>query len=195
MIKIVIPIIMILALITPSQGGLTRFDYSPAHSRSHLAPAAETAAVVHADIQQADPDFQSKPDTGTPGILSFRTINGIDMNWNKDQLVQQAGYPNNWKVDKILGTVELSYPTTTVGIYDGQIGYVIVPADQPSMTINGSAVPLTLASLRHKLGQPDYVAEDGIVYEREDLCLKLFYKEGSARKKLDSVQIFWSAEV
>jgi hypothetical protein len=196
MMKIVVAVVLLLSLIVPTQGGAFNSDYSPTSSYKHVNETLETSAVTHADIKLIDPTETAEMGADLPqDQLSFRVINGIDLNWSKDQLITEADIPTDLVKNEMMGTVELVYPNVTVGLYNGQIDYLIIPADTDEIMIGGVEIPMDAVSLRGFLGKPDYAGEDGDVYERDGICLKLFYAEGTGSMKLESVQIYWSAAV
>ncbi|HUC91552.1 MAG TPA: hypothetical protein VMS09_05895 [Paenibacillus sp.] len=155
-----------------------------AQSSPDKAPAVvKTETAVHADMKVDD--------TGRINAESFARINGIDMGWTDIEVLEVLGPPDKvWLDDYTPGSKELRYDGVTVGFYDGLIEYISVDAGEPAVTFGETVVPMDFKALAGTLGEPDFIAEDGWVYEGKGIAVKLFMDESG--QKLESVDAFWA---
>ncbi|RIX48707.1 hypothetical protein D3P08_23710 [Paenibacillus nanensis] len=98
-------------------------------------------------------------------------------------MTSKLGEPEKIEQDEFWQELDIYYyPDVHVAFYDGLVQYVEVPLAE-QIEINGKSVPMTEEGLKACLGQPDFIAEDGIVFQRDEAVLKLFIDE-STRKPL-----------
>ena len=148
---------------------------------STISPAAQAPVFLYDD---------PAPEAPAPE-LAFETINGVAMDGDLSEVLAVLGEPTERTTDELLGTEEYHYPGLTVGLYEGLVDYVVVPASAGSVRLGDTEIALELAQLRELLGEPDLVADDGLVYVRGPLALKLFTDaEGSV---LSTLEVFWAA--
>lgn|GEM_PF-6648543 len=205
MLKTIIAVVLLAAMVIPVNNYAAPMPNAPAPSHKHVSSSIRDAEVGHADIRRDKPkegegkreEYEPLPRLEPPRNepLSFRTVNGVGVDWSKEELLAGKGMPEDMRRDELLNTIELDYGDVIVGWYGEGIDYLIVPASAGSILISGTRLPLNYTALRLALGKPDYTAEDGIVYERDGLCLKLFLTPGTGAPDVESVQIYWSAAI
>lgn len=150
---------------------------------STISPAAQAPIFLY--------NNPAAENTAPAPELVFETINGVAMDGDLKEVLAVLGEPTERTTDELLGTEEVHYPEMTVGLYEGLVDYVVIPASAGSVRLGDTEALLELAQLRELLGEPDLVAEDGLVYVQGPLALKLFTDgEGSV---LSTLEVFWAA--
>lgn len=158
---------------------------------STISPAAQAPVFLYDDsASEVSLTESSAPEVPAPEI-AFETINGVAMDGDLSEVLAVLGEPTERTTDELLGTEEYHYPGLTVGLYEGLVDYVVVPASGGSVRLGDTEAVLALTQLRELLGEPNHVADDGLVYVRGPLALKLFTDaEGSA---LSTLEVYWAA--
>ncbi|MCD1261210.1 hypothetical protein B5M42_020635 [Paenibacillus athensensis] len=133
------------------------------------APAREGPASAQAGAAGA-----SEPTAASDDAAVFSSVEGLTLSDRYEQVVAKKGMPYDVQKDPEPGLYTYRYPSMDVGFMDGEVWYVSVPVEVGSLDINGKRVALTLEALRERLGEPDYTAEDGLVYQRRETLIKLF---------------------
>lgn len=112
-------------------------------------------------------------------ISALQSVEGVTLYDTPESIVSKLGEPDKIEHDEIWPELTIYYyPSARVAFYSGQVQYVDVPAAEHIM-INEIDVPMTEAGLKACLGQPDFLAEDGIVFQRAEAVLKLFLDEST----------------
>ncbi|MBD2868027.1 hypothetical protein [Paenibacillus arenilitoris] len=107
--------------------------------------------------------------------VDLRNVNGITLYDDAGDIVRKQGKPANVAKDPYLAESEIyDYPDMRIGLRGGIVDFVEIPGGAASLTIDGETVPPSAQALRELLGEPDYKAEDGIVFQRKEALLKLF---------------------
>lgn len=137
--------------------------------------AAESTPVVKAKKQK----------------FTLQTVNGITLYDDPSLVIQKLGKPKSKTADPDLtDLITYEYPNMNV-IFSGEfIQSVEMAENTKTLLIDGSEVAATVDAVKDALGEPDYVTEDGIVFERDEALLKLFID--ADRQKLTSIHYFHS---
>jgi hypothetical protein len=61
-----------------------------------------------------------------------------------------------------------------IGFSNGIVDYVEVLVNAGTAKIDGVQVPIEVDGMKKALGEPDFVAEDGFVFQRKQAIVKLF---------------------
>ena len=115
----------------------------------------------------------------------YKTVNDISLQDTKSELLSKKGYPEQTKEDLILGSKEYIYDDVIVGIIDGTVSYIQVKKEAPYLKVNDVYMELTSGSIKHTLGKPDYVAEDGDVYIKGHQAVKVYLNEDQSLKQVE----------
>jgi hypothetical protein len=108
-------------------------------------------------------------------VFHFNSVNGISLYDTKESIKAKFGSPQAITQDPNLIELETYvYPMMKVGFSYGTADYVEVPAEAGSILIDDVHVATTVEAMKEALGEPDYIAEDGIVFQRRDALIKLF---------------------
>lgn len=67
-----------------------------------------------------------------------------------------------------------AYAKMNIGFSDGVVSYVEVLAAAGTANIDGIPVQISEDGLKKALGEPDFIASDGIVFQRSQAFVKLF---------------------
>ncbi|MCR2806551.1 hypothetical protein [Paenibacillus soyae] len=140
--------------------------------------AAETGPNVSDDAQVQDAangkGTESSASASDERVLLLKSVGGISLYDTPESVVAKLGDPERIAQDELLSELKLyHYPSLTVAFYGEYVQYVDVPAGE-MIVIDGKDIPMTEAGLTAYLGSPDYIAEDGIVFQRGEALLKLF---------------------
>ncbi|WP_028563194.1 hypothetical protein [Paenibacillus pinihumi] len=150
-------------------------------------PKAETAEQPASLNKKQEPS-----DTGE--ITTFGTVNGIGLDDSPSEVRKKAGEPLKVERDEILqDREEHIYANETIGYSGDEIEFIKITNEQDTVDLDGVKVPMEIVELKKRLGSPDFTAEDGLVYIRDEICLKLFYEQGTTQ--LESLQVYWLANV
>ncbi|GBF77244.1 hypothetical protein PA598K_05780 [Paenibacillus sp. 598K] len=174
------------AALTPEAAAPEESDRASLHPGVSAPEAFQTGA---SEPEASEPEA-SEPEAPAPEVR-FETINGVAMDGDLSDVLAALGEPTERTTDELLGTEEVHYPKLTVGLYEGLVDYVVVPASAGSVRLGDTEALLALAQLRELLGEPDHVADDGLVYVRGPLALKLFTDEGGSA--LSTLEVYWAA--
>ncbi|WP_058301386.1 hypothetical protein [Gorillibacterium timonense] len=142
--------------------------------------SAFTNTAVHALAQSplgrgsadsAAPDSGQQPDAA----IALRDVNGITLSDDREAVVAKLGVPEDIIQDPLNKDLEIyRYAQMEVSFSGDHVYDVSVSADSGSLTLDGVKLQIAPASIRDKLGDPDYVAEDGLVYQRGYYLLKVY---------------------
>ncbi|WP_336771195.1 hypothetical protein [Paenibacillus sp. MMO-58] len=125
------------------------------------ASASEWATVSHADYTTSDFKLQS--------------VNGLSLYDDKITARRMLGEPIRVTQDEWLTEMETyEYPNMDIVFRDGIMDEIKVSGSASTIWIDDEEIPVSIEALIEALGEPDYKAEDGIVYERQENVLKLF---------------------
>jgi hypothetical protein len=123
--------------------------------------------------------------------FTLQTVNGISLYDDPSSVVKKLGKPKNITADPDLTElVTYEYPNMNV-IFSGEfIQSVEMAEDSKMLLMDGIEVAATVDAVKNALGKPDYMTEDGIVFERDEALLKLFIDADT--QKLTSIHYFHS---
>lgn len=120
-------------------------------------------------------------DIGVHAMDSLESMNDISLNDDLRAVVEKKGKPDAIAHDRYTRYTEYRYEDTTVGLLDDLVYYVHVDSAPENIKINGVWVSLQEKSLLEVFGKPDFLAEDGDVYTRGPVALKV-YRDPSSRE-------------
>ncbi len=127
----------------------------------------------------------AKPD------FKLQTVNGISLYDTPSIVARKLGEPERITADPYLKELLIyQYPNMNVVFSGGIVYSVEIAGDSKTLLLDGVEIPATIEAVKGALGQPDYVTEDGIVFERNEALLKLFID--SETQKLTSIHYFHS---
>lgn len=183
----------------------------PGKSAAEPVPAVVVQAVPSAIVRDADmapasvrtaEAAFSSPETGgamlavlpaepaaTPYAFRLERLNGVSVSDDLKTVYEMKGQPKRIDTDPLLKHERLFiYDDCQIGLYDNFIQYIIAPGGAETIDIDGQRVTMELGALKQALGTPSLIAEDGIVYRKGQMALKLFVDPVSG--KLTSVHLF-----
>jgi len=128
---------------------------------------------------------------GTSGSIKLERVNGISLSDDVNAIVKRKGEPNSIRKDEFFGDTKiLEYSDCRVAVGEYGVEYVEVTPDHKQINLDGKPVANNLQALEKTLGEPYWVAEDGLVYTQDSQALKLFIDPDSGQLK--SVHFFSS---
>lgn len=123
--------------------------------------------------------------------FAFQTVNGISLYDDPSSVIDKLGEPAFITEDPHIPGIEIyQYPNMNVVFSDGIVNFVEIMDGTKTLQLDGIEIPATIEALEAALGHPDYITEDGIVFERNEALLKLFIDADT--KKLTSIHYFHS---
>ncbi|NRF92182.1 hypothetical protein HQN89_14315 [Paenibacillus frigoriresistens] len=128
---------------------------------------------------------QAEPSNGSSASLQaadtravvpiLHSLEGISLDDNTEAVVAKKGYPLTFVQDPhFVEAFTYEYPDMNIGFQDGIVTFVQIPAKVGHVQINDQRISLTMTDVKRLLGEPDYVTEDGIVFQRGEELIKLF---------------------
>jgi hypothetical protein len=129
------------------------------------------------------------PSTEEKQILQLRTVNGISLYDDQSIVIEKKGEPELITEDPYIKGFEIyHYPDMKIIFSDGTVNFVEVLEGAETLTIDGIPIPATVQALKEALGEPDFIAEDGIVFQRREALLKVFIDRDT--QKLTSIHYY-----
>ncbi|MEF2967541.1 hypothetical protein V3851_17070 [Paenibacillus sp. M1] len=155
-------LLLLLGLLSPLAGEMQAAIDLPTE------PAAQPA------LWRIPAPAQTPEEQKAPPLRSFDSMGDISLSDNLESVLNKKGKPDAVEKDPYTGFTECRYGKLTVGLYEGVVYYVHTGSSPDKIILNGISIPLDKFWLRHFLGEPDYVAEDGDVYMRGNAALKIY---------------------
>jgi hypothetical protein len=122
-------------------------------------------------------------------IFHFQTVNGISLDDTPTTVIEKLGKPLSKNKDPFFGELEVyAYPEMNIGYSNGVIDYVEVLVSAGTANIDGTTLAIDIESMKKTLGDPSFVAEDGIVFQRKDAFIKIF--TDMETKKVTSIHYY-----
>ncbi|MFC4779551.1 hypothetical protein ACFO9Q_22455 [Paenibacillus sp. GCM10023252] len=154
-----------------SEGG-----YPPPPPSSSYIPAAESVSVQE--------------------IGDFLTVEGVSLYDHEETVQALLGKPDVIEDDPVLpGCTTYQYGGLIVNFYEGIVEYVEVLATVPDLRINETTIKMNLEDLEQQLGEPSYVAEDGLVYTGRQGSGVIKLMKDAQTGELTSVSFFTNMEI
>ncbi|MBP1153898.1 MULTISPECIES: hypothetical protein [unclassified Paenibacillus] len=126
--------------------------------------------------------------------FKLERANGIAVTDDLNTLYEIKGKPLSIEQDPLFKHERiLVYEDCKVGLYEQFIQYVVILPETGTFELDGKTLPMQTDQLREALGQPDWVAEDGLVYRSGNNVLKLFIQPGTG--ELTSVHYFHAMSI
>jgi len=111
------------------------------------------------------------------GIL-LRSVQELTLYDDRAAVIGKLGEPRGVTQDEFYSDlVIMEYEDLRVVFSGEYIQAIDIPGDAKEILLDDVTVPMTVADLKDVLGEPDYIAEDGIVFQRDEALLKLFLDE------------------
>ncbi|MGO4268694.1 hypothetical protein AB4Z22_02430 [Paenibacillus sp. TAF58] len=145
------------------------------------------AAVQAESISDSSANLQIADASSLVPIL--HSLEGISLHDDTESVIAKKGYPLTFVQDpQFAEAFTYEYPDMNIGFQDGIVTFVQIPAKVGHVKINDKRIPLTITDVKRLLGEPDYVAEDGIVFQRREGLIKLFIE--SETQELISIDYY-----
>ncbi|MFD0589091.1 hypothetical protein ACFQZE_13905 [Paenibacillus sp. GCM10027627] len=143
----------------------------------------ETAAVPdEAGLQQVEAPGEPEHKAETAGAsevapLTLDSVEGITLYDTPESVIERFGKPDSIEQDPIWTEMSIyRYSSFQISFLEEQLQYVDIPLAK-RLIIDGVSLPMTEKALKERLGEPDFIADDGIVFQRGEAVLKLFLDE------------------
>ena len=164
-------------------GSLALFG-SIAGSSSH--PFAKQTLSTESSVSSAEVSVASaaaalrvESETEKP-VFIFDKVNDITLYDDPAVVEEKAGHPVSITTDPLFEEMAVyGYHDMIVAFSYGMVAYVEVFPGAGSVKIDETTLSLTVEDLKEAFGEPDYIAEDGIVFQRGESLIKIFLEEGT----------------
>lgn len=115
-------------------------------------------------------------------IDDFRSMAGVPLYATEGELLGIKGSPLHMNAEPWQDCVEYQYPDLSAGVCGGSVQYIHVTpqqAQEKGLLLNGLRIDPFRHHIRDLLGSPDFIAEDGDVYMRGNVALKVYRTPGT----------------
>lgn len=144
------------------------------------AAQAESSSYNSASVQVAE---------ASSLVPMLNSLEGISLYDDTESVIAKKGYPLTFVQDPhFVEAFTYEYPDMNIGFQDDIVTFVQIPAKVGHVQINDQWIPLTKTDVMRVLGEPDYVVEDGIVFQRGEALIKLFIE--SETQELISIDYY-----
>jgi len=131
-------------------------------------------SVEHLAADRVEHVIEVIEDTAIQPIF-LTSVNDISLYDDAADIIKKKGIPDQVTSDSEIDEVTIfKYSNMTVHFRDQLIDYVEITNDAASLWLDQTEIPATIEAIKAALGEPDYIAEDGIVFQRNEALLKLF---------------------
>ncbi|OWR26484.1 hypothetical protein CDO73_25655 [Saccharibacillus sp. O23] len=179
----------IMMMLTAMLSSLSTQDSVPSHAQvSDFSQETAVYRTAYSDFTHVS----SHRASAYPAASGSESINGLTLQNRIEDADRLYGKPSE-RVPAYMGGEEYRYDGLNVGVYEGWIYYVSVPASTGSFNLNGRSIPMDVDRIRDELGKPDFTADDGFGYEHDGQAIKIFVDPLDG--KLRSVDLFDSSSV
>ncbi|MBY9077047.1 hypothetical protein KIH86_20460 [Paenibacillus sp. HN-1] len=148
--------------------------FSPFAAQSAPAPSALS---VPADYALHTASAQAVRTVEDRYIRTFDSLAGVPLYATTNELIELKGQPLAIVPDPWEDSLEFRYADMSAGITAGAVSYIHVSPEQVSaygLKLNGREIDPLRDTLKDTLGSPDFAAEDGDVYMRGHMALKVY---------------------
>jgi hypothetical protein len=168
----IIPIVLIF-------GGLTISSRSIEKAFTKVSTPMEYKSTIRSSSSMESKQTSISPITQSALVKKkefyLENVNGISLYDDMKAVIDKLGKPISKGKDPYSAELEVfAYPEMNIGFSDGIVNYVEVLVTAGTVNIDGVSIPIEQESLKNALGEPDFVAEDGIVFQRNAALVKLF---------------------
>jgi hypothetical protein len=150
---------------------------TPTAEAERLAAGQNRSEPLHAALEMPSGSDAFVPALGSGQSFTFplASVSGVSLGDDIKTIYELKGNPLSVKQDDILPSSKIyTFEDCQIGMSNGAIQYVSVPAAAGQINIDGQVLPLKLDELKNKLGKPYFEAEDGIVYRVRNNALKMY---------------------
>jgi hypothetical protein len=146
-------------------------------------PATDLTNAVSVNVVAEPQQTEVQPD------FLFLKVNHITLCDDQKTVIEKLGQPDSIKQDPdINGSEVYEYPGMNIGLYNGMLEYLAVAANSGTIQIDDTTIRMILGDLKKALGDPDFVASDGIVYQHNENVIKIFIDEST--QEVTSIHYF-----
>lgn len=138
------------------------------------------------NILTANSDFKRV----TSDTIILDTISGVSLHQSRSEIIHLLGIPQDIYQDEWMqDMVEYRYKDLLIGFSGEDVQYIGIPTGVNDFEVDGLNMKMNMDSIKSALGEPDYIAEDGIVFIRGDTCMKVFLSNGDSGE-IDAIHIY-----
>jgi hypothetical protein len=173
-------------------GGMFIFGGSSDHvlqqtaQQSELVQIASTIPVVIDGKAQIASNGPFLPYVERKHVFHFDTVNDISLYDDQKSVIEKKGKPQSVTADPLFaGEETYIYSDMNISFSSGIVEYI---PSIGTIKIDDIVIPTTIQDMKSALGEPNYVAEDGIVFQRNDALIKIFID--SSTSKATSIQYY-----
>ncbi|OUS74967.1 hypothetical protein B1748_19800 [Paenibacillus sp. MY03] len=144
----------------------------------HEWPSGEAAYYPEEESSVVQTVDQDEAAWGAEEGILLRSVQELTLYDDRAAVIGKLGEPRGVTQDEFYSDlVIMEYEDLRVVFAGEYIQAIDIPGDAKKILLDDVTVPMTVADLKAVLGEPDYIAEDGIVFQRDEALLKLFLDE------------------
>jgi hypothetical protein len=146
------------------------FSSVPAEAGLNATVAAPPAVVTPVTLA-VDPSAE----LAVLPPIELRSVNGISLTDDAPGVLAVAGKPERISQDPLVKDLNIfEYGKMQIGVQDGMVSFLSVSGDADAIVLDNTRLPVTLEAIKKAMGEPDFIAEDGLVFRRSERLLKVF---------------------
>lgn len=127
-------------------------------------------------------------------LVQLQSVQELTLYDDRAAVIGKLGEPRGVTQDEFYEELVIfEYEQVRVVFFGEFIQSIDIPGDVQDIMLDDRLIPATIPDLKQALGEPDYVAEDGIVFQRGEALLKLFMNEETG--ELDYISYYHIATV
>ncbi|MFD2115615.1 hypothetical protein ACFSTH_06830 [Paenibacillus yanchengensis] len=110
-----------------------------------------------------------------PEKIHLNSVNGISLDDDMETVVEKKGTPQRITVDRYFAEFQIyEYADMNIIFRDNVMDSIEFDKEKSFLYLDESKIPVSIQTIRAALGEPDFIAEDGLVFQRNEAVLKLF---------------------
>ncbi len=111
-------------------------------------------------------------------VFHLLEVNKVNLQDDEAIVVRKLGKPQAITIDPDISVMKTyEYKDMNIGFVNGIVDYVQVFATAGTIQIDNEVLPITIEDVTNALGGPDFEAEDGLVFQRNEYLIKIFTDE------------------
>jgi hypothetical protein len=116
-------------------------------------------------------------------------INNISLYSDKEDVLKELGNPIEiTEHEYFIDYEEYRYERMTISFVEGQIQNIAIPATEKEFKMGNRILSTDPKLMDELFGPPELKSEDGILYSKDDIYIKIFYELGTT--DMDSIHFF-----
>lgn len=121
--------------------------------------------------------------------IRLASVNHITLYDDVAAVIEKKGAPDRITTDPYFeDAMTFSYSDMNISFTDDAVQQIQIEQQTETLYLDDTEVEATIEAIQSALGEPDYIAEDGIVFQRQEALLKLYIDPENG--KLESITYY-----